>query len=159
MDILCYSLAASYWSMSLLQLSSSSRRRYCFDFTPFFKSTKTICFPTSRQADAGIPIALQSVSNKSTSVVASRHLGETRASNLNVLWGVGARGPGPGSARVNQHPPMHQLAVLSMGWAAFSIQPQSVNSFLFLTNEYFWCCVFFSTMIFILPSHLVILPI
>jgi hypothetical protein len=122
--------------MSLLQLSSSSRRRYCFDFTPFFKSTKTICFPTSRQADAGIPIALQSVSNKSTSVVASRHLGETRASNLNVLWGVGAGGA-RGRGRVGQSEPAPTNApvgcfVHGMGCIFHSA---SISQFFFIFNQ------------------------
>jgi hypothetical protein len=45
-------------------------------------------------------------------------------------------------ARVNHHPPMHQLAILSMGWAAFFVQPQSINFFLFFTNEFFLGCFF-----------------
>jgi hypothetical protein len=44
-------------------------------------------------------------------------------------------------AIVNQHPPMHQLAVLSMGWAAF------------------FGAGFASTLTFILLSHLVTLLI
>jgi hypothetical protein len=43
------------------------------------------------------------------------------------------------TARVNQHPPMHQLAVLSMEWAAF-FHPVSINKlfFWFLTSEFFF---------------------
>jgi len=78
--------------MSLLQLSSSYRSGCSFDFTPFFKNIEKYLLSDFRQADAGIPIALQPVSNKSASAVASRHLGETRASELNVLCGAGGRG-------------------------------------------------------------------
>jgi hypothetical protein len=58
----------------------------------FKKNIEKYLLSDFRQADAGIPIALQPVSNKSASAVASRHLGETRASELNVLCGAGGRG-------------------------------------------------------------------
>jgi hypothetical protein len=37
-------------------------------------------------------------------------------------------------ARVNQHPPMHQLAVLSMGWAAWAAFSFSLHQSTFFLN-------------------------
>jgi hypothetical protein len=56
--------------------------------------------------------------------------------------------PGP-RARVNQHPPMHQLAVLSTGWAAFfHSAPDGVHHspFIFATDHFtfFFLCGRFS---------------
>jgi hypothetical protein len=48
-------------------------------------------------------------------------------------------------ARANQHPPMQQLAFLSMGWAAFFHLVSISQLFLkFLTNEFFLGCFFFN---------------
>jgi hypothetical protein len=70
-------------------------------------------------------------------------------------------------ARVNQPPWLHQLAVLSIGWAgwfasfSFTSLPYvnqhstTVNLFWLLTFDHlFFIAIFFSTLTSILPTHL-----
>jgi hypothetical protein len=68
-------------------------------------------------------------------------------------------------ARVNQHPPVHQLAVLSIGWAAFlhsvpgpvlTQHCTTVNLFGLLTFDPFYFLGVFLTLS-ILPSNLITL--
>jgi hypothetical protein len=69
-------------------------------------------------------------------------------------------------ARVNQHPPVHQLAILSIGWAAFfhpvpdSLSTQhctTVNLFGLLTFDTFFFWGVFFPMLTILSSNLITL--
>jgi hypothetical protein len=63
-------------------------------------------------------------------------------------------------ARVNEQPPMHQLAVLSTGWAAFFIRRQmgfiTVHFFLLLTIVLLFIYLFWFLAVFPLDmtSHL-----
>ncbi len=65
-------------------------------------------------------------------------------------------------ARANQHPPVHQLAVLFIGWAAFlhplldpvlTQHSTTVNLFGLLTFDLFFCVWFFSN-----PDHTTFQP-
>ncbi len=46
------------------------------------------------------------------------------------------------SSQVNQHPPMHRLVALSIGWVAF-FHPTSISTFFgFWSMSFFWGCFF-----------------
>jgi hypothetical protein len=146
--------------MSLLQLSS--RGCCCFDFTPFFKNTeKYLLFrlPVRPTPAFPLPYNLSATNARlSASVGVCRRFSSPRQNpSEQAQRNLGGRGSGTGVARVNQHPPMHYLAVLSMGWAAIFSFSLNQSTFFGFWPMGFFGAVFFSTLIFTLPSHLVIL--
>jgi len=100
--------------MSLLQLSSSYRSGCSFDFTPFKKKIEKYLLSDFRQADAGIPIALQPVRTKARllSLLAT----SVKPERASSTYFAGQGGDGGQSEPAPTYAPVGSSV---FGWAAF----------------------------------------